>query len=53
MVDLTSASSKPLSESQQSFSQTTGTKRKLPSWMSGSSRPVPSKKIKSNSLFRP
>lgn len=38
--------------SQADTTETAGQKRKLPGWMDGKTKPVMSKKMRSNSLFR-
>lgn len=47
-----SATQSSQSLSQADTTETTGQKRKLPGWMDGKTKPVMSKKMRSNSLFR-
>lgn len=47
-----SATQSSQSMSQADTTETTGQKRKLPGWMDGKTKPVMSKKMRSNSLFR-
>lgn len=47
-----SATQSSQSMSQADTTETAGQKRKLPGWMDGKTKPVMSKKMRSNSLFR-